>query len=121
MNHLVFALTAPADPAVFERIRAAHANFEAWTAALREKKIDVQHEVAVKARLDKDEALMARYQDLEAGTNGGIRIHDEFHHSLRALRIYFRVLLLDLLNQEDAWQAQQDAKASTKGARPCVN
>ena len=66
MNHLVFALTAPADRAVFDRISAAHENFEAWTAELREKKIDVQHEVAVRARLDASEALLKRYELVEA-------------------------------------------------------
>lgn len=111
MNHLVFALTAPADPAVFERISAAHSNFETWSADLHEKKIDVAHERAVRARL---EALEAR---LDVVHGVGSEASDALHHQLRAQRIYFRVLLLDLLNQEDEWQAEQDAKAASKAAK----
>lgn len=111
MNHLIFALTAPADKAVFERISAAYSNFETWTADLREKKIDVAHEVASYHRLQGIEQRLAKVQSV------GAQAHDPLHHELRAQRIYFRVLLLNLLNLEDEWQAAEDAKAAAKAAK----
>ena len=117
MNHLVFALTAPADKSVFDRIERAHANFEAWAADLRDKKIDVQHEMAIFKMLQKTEYLLARYERIQVDTDGGVKVAPALYAQIRCERIYFRVLLLDLLNREDVWQAEQDAKAAAKAAK----
>lgn len=132
MNHLVFALTAPADKSVFDRIERAHANFEAWAADLRDKKIDVQHEIAVRARLDAMEAELAHWETIrDENVKGGLGEHTdralrkllaqhlnhETYAAIRSQRIYFRVLLLALLDAEDVWQEEQDAKAAAKAAK----
>lgn len=132
MNHLVFALTAPADRSVFTRISTAYDNFEAWCADLREKKIDVQHELAVRVRLNAMESELARWEAVKGEIATGVRgehtaralrtllaqhLSNEVYAAIRSQRIYFRVLLLNLLNQEDAWQIEQDAKAAAKAAK----
>lgn len=117
MNHLIFALTAPECGKTFARINNAHANFEAWAAELRDKKIDVQHEVAVFKRLQKTERLLARYESIQAETDGAVEIGSDLFMQIRCERIYFRVLMLNLMNQEDAWQAAEDAKQAAKAAK----
>lgn len=96
-----FALTAPADKAIFNRISDAYANFDAWAADLNEKKIDVGHEIAVRRRLEQMELHQAHDVLADAA-------------ALRAQRIYFRVLLLALLDAEDVWKDEQAAKARAK-------
>lgn len=114
MNHLVFALTAPEYGKTFARINNALTNFEAWAAELRDKKIDVQHETAVFENLQKTERLLARYESIQAETDGAVAVGSDIYAQIRCERIYFRVLILNLMNQEDAWQATQDAKAAKK-------
>ncbi|USN15429.1 hypothetical protein KIKIMORA_02830 [Brevundimonas phage vB_BpoS-Kikimora] len=108
MNHLIYALTAPADKTVFDRISSARTNFLAWSESLREKKIDVEHMVATYRQLQHAEDRLEQVHAL------GAEPSDRLYHELRAKRIYFRVLLLDLLNQEDAWLASEDAKRKTR-------
>ena len=89
---------------VFDRISYARANFEEWASSLRERKIDVQHAIAVYLRLQESEALLKRYEAIEQGAQGGVTVDAGFYAQIRCERIYFRALLLDLLNQEDAWR-----------------
>ncbi|UTC28319.1 hypothetical protein GURKE_02880 [Brevundimonas phage vB_BpoS-Gurke] len=110
MNHLIYALTAPADKVVFNRISSARSNFLAWCDKLREKKIDVEHAVANFHQLQETESFLKRAEAIEKNTKGVVSVDKYLYGQIRRERIYFRVLLLDLLNQEDAWLASEDAK-----------
>lgn len=80
-----FVLTAPVRGAVFDLIEQTYADLDGFVERLKDKKIDTQHFECVRARL-------AGMQD------AGADVRD-----IRAYRIYFRALLLQLLDEEAAW------------------
>lgn len=107
MSLVRFTLTAPAPGATFARIEDAYHDLGAFIERLRAKKIDVQHFEAVVRHHDRLAAVKPAAGQGAGGDN---------HMNLRANRIYLRALLLDLLDQETAWQAEQDAKDAAKAA-----
>ena len=108
MTLVRFTLRAPAYGPVFARIQDALHDLDGFVARLRDKKIDVQHFEAVRRHLKTVETEPATA--LRAAG-------DPYHMNLHAGRIYLRALLLQLLDEEDAWQAAEDAKQAAKAAK----
>lgn len=94
-----FVLTAPARGPVFDRIEAAYNDLDGFIALLKDKDLYDQHFEAVRADVEAKEAQLSRV----AGELSSPTLHG-LHKDLRAYRIYFRALLLQKLDELDAWQ-----------------
>lgn len=99
VNMTRWVLTAPADRAVFDRIELTYADLDGFIERLRGKKIDVQHFVATRKTLTEHENVAKDFlTDLKWAS-----LVASHHMTLRTHRIYFRALLLALLDEEDQW------------------
>lgn len=93
-----FVLTAPVQGPVFDRIEAAYKDLDGFIAALKDKDIDTLHFEAARAHLSRSEGVVEeRLDSFSHETRTSMQM------SLRAARIYFRALLLEKLDELDAW------------------
>lgn len=106
MAHLTrFVLTAPVQGPVFDRIDVAYKDLDGFIAALKDKDIDTLHFESVRRDLDEMESRVRRYEMIvEAPDAQVVRVDDGLYRDLRAYRIYFRALLLEKLDELDAWK-----------------
>lgn len=99
-----FVLTAPVRGPVFDRIEAAYNDLDGFIALLKDKDIDTLHFEAVRRDLIRQEARLVRYSIVAEEAGVSVEVEQKLHKDLRAYRIYFRALLLQKLDELDAWQ-----------------
>ena len=107
MSLVRFTLTTPQDPVLRARLEIARSGFSELVREARQRKLDPGDALFA-------EETLRRAERAHCGTWG---INDTADRMLRAARVQHRAYMLALMDEMDAWESDQDAKAAAKAGK----